>query len=107
MATWLWTLSYAVDMWRAYQDKRSCRKLYHFVAWTFPAMFTFIGLFKLYTPNAKYIYKSVCHKPIFQFYYLHCLSTFSDVTISVRMKIMLRNFFQTIFLHSCQSSLLW
>lgn len=53
MVTWLWTLSYAVDMWRAYQDKHSCRKLYHFVAWTFPAVFTFIGLSSLYTPDAK------------------------------------------------------
>jgi ocular albinism type 1 protein len=54
MVTWLWTLLYAVDMWRAYQDKHSYRKLYHFVAWIFPAIFTFIGLSTLYTPNAKY-----------------------------------------------------
>lgn len=54
IVTWFWTLLYAVDMWRAYQDKHSCRKLYHFVAWSIPAIFTFIGLSILYRPNAKY-----------------------------------------------------
>jgi len=53
IVTWFWTLLYAVDMWRAYQDKHSCRKLYHFVAWSIPAIFTFIGLSTLYRPNAN------------------------------------------------------
>lgn len=71
MVTWFWTLSYAIDMWRAYQDKYSCRKLYHFVAWISPAIFTFIGLSALYTPNAKYT-------NIFYFYYLFiCLIIYS------------------------------
>ncbi|XP_050436169.1 G-protein coupled receptor 143-like [Adelges cooleyi] len=53
MVTWLWTLLYAVDMWRAYQDKYPLRKLYHIAAWMFPAVFTFFGLSFLYTPNAN------------------------------------------------------
>lgn len=57
MVTWLWTLLYAVDMWRAYQDKDSSKKLYHFGAWILPLIFTFIGLSNLYSPNAKYTVK--------------------------------------------------
>lgn len=81
MVTWLWTLSYAIDMWRAYQDKHSCRKFYHLITWTFPAIFTFLGLSTLYSPNAKYDHLIKIFSPYYMCAQYDFLLTFLAVTI--------------------------
>ncbi|XP_065215605.1 G-protein coupled receptor 143-like [Planococcus citri] len=53
VVSWMWTLIYAIDIRLALREQPSYRKTYHFCAWILPAIFTFIGLFILYYPNAN------------------------------------------------------
>ncbi|KAJ9595460.1 hypothetical protein L9F63_013371, partial [Diploptera punctata] len=59
MATWFWTLCYAIDMKRMLKAQRLHRpdnehvKCYHFTSWSSPAVFTIIGLGILYIPDAN------------------------------------------------------
>ncbi|KAL1132346.1 hypothetical protein AAG570_010302 [Ranatra chinensis] len=50
--TWLWTLFYAVDMWRALRQKPAQMMIYHGITWCLPAVLTMTGLSILYLPNA-------------------------------------------------------
>jgi len=50
--TWLWTLSYAVDMFLALREKPGHPTLYHLVCWLLPSVLTATGLATLYLPNA-------------------------------------------------------
>lgn len=53
MATWIWTLCYAIDMRLILKEKAGYPKYYHLAAWTIPAILTFLGLSLLYFPDAK------------------------------------------------------
>lgn len=53
MATWIWTLCYAVDMKLLLGNKNGCPISYHIVAWILPAILTTFGLIMLYIPDAK------------------------------------------------------
>lgn len=84
-------------MWRAYQDKCSYKKLYHFVAWICPAIFTFIGLSILYSPNAKYTY-FVKYNLFCLFYYLHIIVNFSCYNLGLNENYVMKflpNYFFT------------
>ncbi|KAF4524261.1 hypothetical protein B566_EDAN008809 [Ephemera danica] len=52
MATWLWTLCYAIDIKLVLRERNGAPWLYHLVAWTVPATLTGVGLSILYVPNA-------------------------------------------------------
>ncbi|KYM99714.1 hypothetical protein ALC62_09332 [Cyphomyrmex costatus] len=53
MATWIWTLCYAVDMKLLLGDKNGRPVCYHTLAWVLPAILTSFGLIILYIPDAK------------------------------------------------------
>ncbi|XP_071644231.1 G-protein coupled receptor 143 [Temnothorax longispinosus] len=53
MATWIWTLCYAVDMKLLLGDKNGRPACYHVLAWMLPAILTAFGLIILYIPNAN------------------------------------------------------
>ncbi|XP_011878256.1 PREDICTED: G-protein coupled receptor 143-like [Vollenhovia emeryi] len=53
MATWIWTLCYAVDMRLLLGDKNGRPAYYHALAWMLPAVLTTCGLIILYMPNAN------------------------------------------------------
>ncbi|XP_044732040.1 G-protein coupled receptor 143-like [Chrysoperla carnea] len=53
MATWIWTLCYAIDMRLILKEKEGYPQYYHLAAWTIPAVLTFLGLSLLYFPDAK------------------------------------------------------
>ncbi|XP_032688403.1 G-protein coupled receptor 143-like [Odontomachus brunneus] len=53
MATWIWTLCYAVDMKLLLGNKSGCPAYYHAVAWILPAILTTFGLIMLYIPDAN------------------------------------------------------
>lgn len=53
MATWIWTLCYAVDMKLLLGNKNGRPLYYHVVAWILPAILTTFGLTMLYIPDAK------------------------------------------------------
>jgi hypothetical protein len=53
MATWIWTLCYAIDMKLLLGNKNGSFICYHILAWVFPAVLTMIGLIILYIPDAK------------------------------------------------------
>jgi len=50
--TWMWTLLYAVDTYRAFCRKPGQPVLYHMLAWSLPSVLTAVGLTVLYYPNA-------------------------------------------------------
>lgn len=56
MATWIWTLCYAIDIRIALKEKPSNELYYHLAAWIIPAILTTIGLSLLYFPEAEYDY---------------------------------------------------
>ncbi|KAG5315048.1 GP143 protein, partial [Acromyrmex insinuator] len=53
MATWIWTLCYAVDMKLLLGDKNGRPACYHILAWMLPAILTSFGLIILYIPDAN------------------------------------------------------
>ncbi|KAL0123247.1 hypothetical protein PUN28_004245 [Cardiocondyla obscurior] len=53
MATWIWTLCYAVDMKLLLGDKDERPVIYHTLAWVLPAILTTFGLVILYIPDAN------------------------------------------------------
>ncbi|XP_012541170.1 G-protein coupled receptor 143 isoform X2 [Monomorium pharaonis] len=53
MATWIWTLCYAVDMKLLLGDKNGRPTCYHTLAWVLPAVLTSFGLIILYIPDAN------------------------------------------------------
>lgn len=53
MATWIWTLCYAVDMKLLLGERPGHPKWYHAIAWICPAVLTIFGLVILYVPDAK------------------------------------------------------
>ncbi|XP_066587377.1 G-protein coupled receptor 143-like [Prorops nasuta] len=53
MATWIWTLCYAIDMKLLLGDKSGHPHFYHMCAWVFPAILTIFGLTILYIPDAN------------------------------------------------------
>ncbi|PSN32913.1 hypothetical protein C0J52_20824 [Blattella germanica] len=59
MATWFWTLCYAIDMWRMMKAQRQMKTdsdhavCYHLTSWFCPAILTLSGLVVLYVPNAN------------------------------------------------------
>lgn len=59
MATWIWTLCYAVDMKLLLGDKNGHPAYYHSLAWVLPAILTTFGLIILYIPDAKSDFKSI------------------------------------------------
>ncbi|XP_058791604.1 G-protein coupled receptor 143-like [Phymastichus coffea] len=53
MATWIWTLCYAIDMKLLLGERVGRPLLYHLFAWICPAALTLIGLSILYVPDAN------------------------------------------------------
>lgn len=53
MATWIWTLCYAIDMKLLLGDRSGHPTCYHAFAWICPAILTTFGLAILYVPDAK------------------------------------------------------
>ncbi|XP_054011433.1 G-protein coupled receptor 143-like [Hylaeus anthracinus] len=53
MATWIWTLCYAIDMKLLLGDRSGHPTCYHAFAWICPAILTTFGLAILYIPNAN------------------------------------------------------
>ncbi|XP_066995800.2 G-protein coupled receptor 143 isoform X2 [Anabrus simplex] len=53
MATWLWTLCYAIDVRLVLKESEGHPVFYHFAAWTIPAVLTSFGLSLLYVPDAN------------------------------------------------------
>uniref|UniRef100_A0ABD2WIU2 G-protein coupled receptors family 2 profile 2 domain-containing protein n=1 Tax=Trichogramma kaykai TaxID=54128 RepID=A0ABD2WIU2_9HYME len=53
MATWIWTLCYAIDMKLLLGEKLGRPFWYHIFAWLMPAILTTLGLTILYVPNAN------------------------------------------------------
>ncbi|XP_043255008.1 G-protein coupled receptor 143-like [Colletes gigas] len=53
MATWIWTLCYAIDMKLLLGDRPGHPTCYHAFAWICPAILTTFGLAILYIPNAN------------------------------------------------------
>ena len=53
MATWIWTLCYAIDMKLLLGDRSGHPTCYHAFAWICPAILTTFGLTILYIPDAK------------------------------------------------------
>lgn len=53
MATWIWTLCYAIDMKLLLNEKSGRPSWYHMAAWICPAILTILGLSILYIPDAK------------------------------------------------------
>ncbi|XP_033225332.1 G-protein coupled receptor 143-like [Belonocnema kinseyi] len=53
MATWIWTLCYAVDMKLLLGERPGHPKWYHAIAWICPAVLTIFGLVILYVPDAN------------------------------------------------------
>lgn len=53
MATWIWTLCYAVDMKLLLGNRRGYPIYYHSFAWVLPAVLATLGLIILYIPNAN------------------------------------------------------
>lgn len=53
IATWFWTLCYAVDVRRVLKSQRECTICYHIIAWLSPAVLTSVGLLILYVPHAN------------------------------------------------------
>ncbi|KAL6447052.1 hypothetical protein ACFW04_001422 [Cataglyphis niger] len=53
MATWIWTLCYAVDMKLLLGDRNGHSVYYHTLAWVLPAFLTSFGLIILYIPDAN------------------------------------------------------
>ncbi|KAK0082796.1 hypothetical protein PV325_009835 [Microctonus aethiopoides] len=56
MATWIWTLCYAIDMKLLLSEKSGRPSWYHMAAWICPAILTILGLSILYIPDAN------CHE---------------------------------------------
>lgn len=52
-ATWLWTLSYAINMRRALMEQSSLERQYHMFVWTTASILTAIGCGVLYLPDAE------------------------------------------------------
>ncbi|XP_035708799.1 G-protein coupled receptor 143 isoform X2 [Folsomia candida] len=50
-ATCLWTLCYAVDVFKVFNERSGVPKLYHAICWGLPALLTAAGLAILYTPD--------------------------------------------------------
>lgn len=55
MATWIWTLCYAIDMKLLLGDRSGHPICYHIFAWICPAILTTFGLTILYIPDAKLV----------------------------------------------------
>lgn len=55
MATWIWTLCYAIDMKLLLGDRSGHPICYHAFAWICPAILTTFGLTILYVPDAKLV----------------------------------------------------
>lgn len=55
MATWLWTLIYAVNMKRSLMNQTTREKDFHFFVWSVAIIFTAIGTTSLYVPDAEYV----------------------------------------------------
>ena len=55
MATWIWTLCYAIDMKLLLGDRSGHPTCYHAFAWICPAILTTFGLTILYIPDAKLV----------------------------------------------------
>ncbi|RLU14931.1 hypothetical protein DMN91_012818 [Ooceraea biroi] len=53
MATWIWTLCYAIDMKLLLGSKNGPFTRYHLLAWVLPAVLTAVGLIILYLPDAN------------------------------------------------------
>ncbi|XP_020707665.2 G-protein coupled receptor 143-like isoform X1 [Athalia rosae] len=53
MATWIWTLCYAIDMRLLLSERQGYPYYYHAVAWICPAIVTIFGLSILYIPDAN------------------------------------------------------
>ncbi|KAG7203316.1 hypothetical protein KM043_010404 [Ampulex compressa] len=53
MATWIWTLCYAIDMKLLLGDRSGHPTCYHVFAWICPAILTIFGLTILYVPDAN------------------------------------------------------
>ncbi|XP_006613668.1 G-protein coupled receptor 143-like isoform X2 [Apis dorsata] len=53
MATWIWTLCYAIDMKLLLGDRSGYPICYHIFAWICPAILTTFGLTILYVPDAN------------------------------------------------------
>ena len=53
MATWIWTLCYAIDMKLLLGERPGHPSYYHAFAWICPAILTTFGLTILYVPDAK------------------------------------------------------
>lgn len=56
MATWIWTLCYAIDMKLLLGDKNGRPAYYHAFAWVLPAILTSFGLIILYIPDAESVF---------------------------------------------------
>lgn len=53
IATWLWTLIYAIDMKLVLREEDGHFTFYHSIVWLVPGVFTFVGLSMLYFPDAE------------------------------------------------------
>lgn len=54
MCTWLWTLSYAINVRRTLSGRAMPLRTYHFFVWSISAVLTASGLTVLYVPDAEY-----------------------------------------------------
>ncbi|XP_050532273.1 G-protein coupled receptor 143-like isoform X2 [Daktulosphaira vitifoliae] len=88
MVTWVWTLLYAVDMWRAFQDKYHLRKIYHLIAWLFPAVFTFFGLSLLYNPNTNCYNMSPSENAVLKFFPNYLLTFIPIISVMIANPIL-------------------
>lgn len=59
MATWIWTLCYAIDMKLLLGDKNGRPAYYHAFAWVLPAILTSFGLIILYIPDAESVFTNI------------------------------------------------
>lgn len=53
MATWLWTLSYAINMKRSLLNQTTQESNFHYFVWSIAIVFTAIGTTSLYVPDAE------------------------------------------------------
>lgn len=76
LATFFWTLFFALDTYLLTVNKQSHQRLYHLLSWGVPVVLCLVGLLPLYLPSLSECTKDVAHLlPNFLFTYIPLLVT--------------------------------
>lgn len=98
MATWIWTLCYAIDMKLLLNEKPGRPSCYHAFAWIFPAVLTTFGLTILYIPNAEWDVFLIVNGFFLYKLFTYVFSCHSLTTLSKAIVRVLPNYFATYVL---------